>query len=104
MRNNNPGNLKYAGQPGAVGADANGFAIFPSLDAGFAALNAQISKWINEFPSLTFTQFFAKYLGQADYLNPKATNQGDPIAYADYVASKLGVDPNTQIGSVPWHS
>jgi len=41
-RNNNPGNLRYAGQTNATGQDENGFAIFPDPATGFEALYAQI--------------------------------------------------------------
>lgn len=41
QRQNNPGNLKYAGQPGAVRGD-KGFAKFPTPQAGFQALQNQI--------------------------------------------------------------
>ncbi len=40
-RNNNPGNLVYAGQSGAR-RGADGFAVFPSYDLGLAALKNQI--------------------------------------------------------------
>lgn len=40
LRNNNPGNLKFANQPGAIGADSGGFAIFSSMEAGKAAQEA----------------------------------------------------------------
>lgn len=40
-RNNNPGNLRFVGQHGAVQGEG-GFAAFPSADAGRAALIAQI--------------------------------------------------------------
>lgn len=99
VRNNNPGNLKFAGQPGAVSGDG-GFAVFPSLADGFAALNRQLTKWLNESPQLTLTQVAAKYLGQTDYLNPKVTDQGDPFAYANNVAKKLGVSPDQPIGTI----
>lgn len=41
-RNNNPGNLIYAGQPGAS-RDADGFAVFSSYAAGDSALKNQIT-------------------------------------------------------------
>lgn len=99
VRNNNPGNLKFAGQPGAV-AGQNGFAVFQSIDDGFAALNRQLTKWLNEYPSLTLTQFYAKYLGQSDYLNPQVTKEGNPFTYASNVAGKLGVSPDQTIGQI----
>jgi hypothetical protein len=99
VRNNNPGNLKFAGQPNAT-PGANGFAVFPSIEDGFAALNRQLTKWLTESPSLTLEQFYAKYLGQADYLNPRVTKEGDPFAYAKNTADKLGVSPTQTIGSI----
>jgi len=39
--NNNPGNLVYAGQPGAT-AGPGGFAVFSSYDSGYQALTNQI--------------------------------------------------------------
>ena len=42
QRNNNPGNLKYAGQKGAIGIDDDGFAIFANAEDGFQALRNQI--------------------------------------------------------------
>jgi hypothetical protein len=41
FRNNNPGNLRYAGQAGAV-QGAGGYAAFPTYDAGLNALVGQI--------------------------------------------------------------
>ena len=41
-KNNNPGNLKYAGQKGAVGSDNRGFAVFDTVNSGFEALRNQI--------------------------------------------------------------
>jgi hypothetical protein len=103
VRNNNPGNLKAAPDQftGAVTErDSNGFVIFPSMDAGFGALYAQLNKTIGEFPQLNLQQFFARYLGQTDYLNPKVTNQGDPFTYAQTVANKLGVSPTDSLQSI----
>lgn len=47
-RLNNPGNLRFAGQPGAV-ADPSGFARFPSKEAGFNALRKQLLLDISRF-------------------------------------------------------
>lgn len=47
VQNNNPGNLKYAGQTGATGADYRGLAIFSTLDAGQQAAQSQIALDIN---------------------------------------------------------
>lgn len=99
VRNNNPGNLKFANQPGAVGQDSKGFAIFDSMDSGFAALNAQLNKYVSEFPSFSLTQMMSRYLGQSG-LNPQKTNQGDPFAYADYIAGKLGVSADDSLQTI----
>lgn len=103
VRNNNPGNLKAAPDEftGSVTQrDDNGFVIFPTMDAGFAALNAQLSKTVNDMPNLTLTQFFARYLGQQNFLTPQATNQGNPFTYADTVAGKLGVSADQTLGQI----
>jgi hypothetical protein len=103
MRNNNPGNLKaapdeFTGNP--TQRDSNGFVIFPSLDAGYSALYAQLNKTVTEFPQLNLQQFFARYLGQTDFLNPKPTDQGNPLTYAQTVANKLGVSPTDSLSSI----
>lgn len=41
-RNNNPGNIRYAGQREAIGQDERGFAIFPTLEAGIQAATKQL--------------------------------------------------------------
>lgn len=99
VRNNNPGNLKFAGQAGATLGD-NGFAVFQSIDDGYAALTRQLQKYVSDFPNLTLTQLEAHYLGQTDYLNPKVTDQGNPFTYAGTIAQKLGVSPNDTLQSI----
>jgi hypothetical protein len=86
-RNNNPGNLKFANQNGAIGKDERGHAIFSSYEAGWNALIRQItaafnntSKVYNEYFSLY--EFFSKYA------------EMNSVEYAQYVANQLGVDPN----------
>lgn len=99
FRNNNPGNLKYAGQPAATGADASGFAIFPDYQSGFDALKAQLALDASRNPGWTLTQFFSKYLGGDPY-NPQTTNQGNPFSYAADVAGKIGADVGATIGQL----
>lgn len=89
-RNNNPGNLKFAGQPGAIGQDETGHAIFDSYESGWKALLTQImiaftgeSKIYS--PENTLYEFFAKY------------SQRNQKAYAEYVAQRLGVSPQTKL-------
>lgn len=81
QRNNNPGNLKYAGQPGAIGADASGFAIFTSVDAGQQALQNQIA--LDASRGLTIGQFASKYA--------PAQDGNDPASYAAQLAAATGL-------------
>lgn len=85
--NNNPGNLKFAGQPGATGQDRFGHAIFPTFQDGYQALINQIRAMLDGRSSLyppTFT------LVQA--MNRYATANGNQ--YAMFIADRIGVDPN----------
>lgn len=96
-RNNNPGNLKYAGQPGAIGKDAAGFAIFPDPSTGLQALYNQLSKYVSDYPNDTILDITAHYLGQTA---PTVNSQGNAYTYAAYVASALGVDTSTTLADL----
>jgi hypothetical protein len=80
-RNNNPGNLMYVGQSGAIGQDANGFAIFPDYQTGYNALLNQIS--LDASRGQTLSQFTASYA-------PAAAGN-DPTSYAAFLASQTGL-------------
>jgi len=93
-RNNNPGNLKFARQPGAVGQDSDGHAIFDTFENGWAALIRQLSIAFTGqsrvySPTDTLYDFFRKYAED---------NSGQ---YAEYVAGVLGVSPETQLQNIP---
>lgn len=60
-RNNNPGNLRYAGQYEASGQDAQGFAIFPTYDAGRRALIAQLKLDARRHPEWSLWDFVSSY-------------------------------------------
>lgn len=96
VRNNNPGNLKFAGQAGATGADAQGFAVFGSMEAGWAALYRQLAKFIHDFPGYSILQIMTHYLG-GNPLNPQKTGEGDPFSYASAVASAVGVSTDATL-------
>lgn len=92
-RNNNPGNLKFAGQPGAIAADDEGHAIFSSFSAGWNALLAQLraardntSAVYNS--SMTLLEFFRKYA------------EGNSYSYALFVAGRLGVPADTRLSDL----
>lgn len=92
-RNNNPGNLKYAHQKGAIGIDPAGFAVFPTYADGWQALMAQLEAAFSGAshvysPEDTLSEFFAKY------------TEGDSQSYANYVADRLGVSPGTRLKDI----
>lgn len=95
-RNNNPGNLTYQGQAGSIGADSQGFAIFPDYESGYAALLRQIQ--LDAGRGFTFYQMFTKYLGGDPYGPPVAPG-GDPVVYATNVAAALGTTPDNTVAA-----
>ncbi|MDR2991917.1 MAG: hypothetical protein LBU72_08360 [Burkholderiaceae bacterium] len=86
FRNNNPGNLNYAGQPGAVKESGPGgrFAVFSSAELGLRAMSKQIqlhgSRGLNTVQSLITT-----------WAPPKDHNNTG--AYIASVAREMGVSP-----------
>lgn len=90
IRNNNPGNLKYAKQFGATGYDKDGFAVFDSYDLGKRALKAQLELNLQRSPNATLVQHMHHYLGGTG--EPAVTGEGDPFAYAKFIADRTGVD------------
>lgn len=87
-RLNNPGNLNYAGQPGATpSGQGNGSeAQFDSLADGIAATDAQLN--LDASRGLTLAQ----------RLDTWAT--GNQAAYVANVSNWLGVDPNTPLSQL----
>jgi hypothetical protein len=87
-RNNNPGNLNFAGQPGATPTTTgNGHeAQFATLDEGIAATEAQLA--LDASRGLTLSE----------RLDTWAT--GNKQAYVNNVSSWLGVDPNTPLSAL----
>lgn len=102
--NNNPGNLVYVqggwNYPGAV-PGAGGFAKYPDLATGQAALEHQVQVQIASGQNLT--QFFNQYApantkNGAGALQTSAATQ----AYIDQAAAALGIDPSTPLNSGSW--
>lgn len=89
-RNNNPGNLIYAGQAGAT-RGADGFAVFDSYDAGLAALNNQLQLYAGR--GMTIQDMMNVYA-------PATQAGNNPTLYASRIASALGVSPDTSLLSL----
>lgn len=89
LRNNNPGNLEYRGQPGASLEDhANPrFARFRTAEEGLAALAAQLRRYGQRGVD-TVGKIISKYA-------PSIEN--DTPGYTGSVSRRLGVDSNTRL-------
>ena len=85
FRNNNPGNLGYAGQDNAVPGD-KGFAKFDSASQGYTALLDQIR--LDQNRGLNLGSFIAKYAPPA---------QNDTTLYVAQMSKRLGASPLTPI-------
>jgi len=86
---NNPGNimdLAYYQQTGNFRVQQ-----YPTLEAGQSALDSLISSYISRGYNLN--QFFATYA-------PSGHGNNDPVAYANYVSQKVGVDPTVPLANV----
>jgi len=92
-RNNNPGNLKAMGQPGSVGTDSQGHAIFDSFESGWNALVNQLKMAFEDRSAVytsndTLYDFFGKYA------------EANSAKYAEFVAGRLGVNPDIQLRQI----
>lgn len=88
QRNNNPGNLKYVGQAGAIGKDSQGFAIFGSVADGQAALISQLGLYADR--GLTLSQMMNIYA---------PSSENDTNTYLNYVSSQTGIAPDASLSS-----
>lgn len=86
--NNNPGNLRFAGQAGATRGEG-GFARFSSPQAGYEALERQVA--LDASRGLTLQQFISKYA-------PPSEN--DTQLYVRQVASSLGASPSSKLSQL----
>lgn len=95
---NNPGNLMYAGQPGAT-SGPNDLAVFDTYQDGYNALVNQLNLYAagtcgkcNGQPQ-TIAGTFQIYA-------PAGIPGNNPTIYAQNVSNALGVDPSTPLASV----
>lgn len=89
IRNNNPGNLNFAHQTGAVlepGPNAR-FAKFRTPSAGIAALKEQLLRYQSEGIS-SVRGFISKWA---------PPNENDTTAYIQAVSQAMGVTPDAKI-------
>lgn len=86
--NNNPGNLRFAGQKGAKQGEG-GFARFPTPEEGYMALKNQIK--LDASRGLTLAKFISKYA-------PPTEN--DTKKYIDQITSWTGYHPNSKLSSM----
>lgn len=87
VRNNNPGNIRYAGQASATGADSRGFAIFPNLATGIREANRQLDLYASRG-----TNTIAKIVKA--WAPP---NENDTAAYIARVAAAVGKGANEEL-------
>lgn len=81
IRNNNPGNLRFAGQRGAI-PDSDGFAVFPDKSAGIAALDRQLSLYMSRGMN-SIEDIISTYAPQ---------NENDTEEYIKFVSNRTGID------------
>jgi len=93
QRNNNPGNLRSWGSNPVV----NGYAVFPTPEAGWQALYQQIGKNIDR--GLTLQEFFGGKPGIYSGYAPSA-DANDPRGYAQYVAGQTGISPTIPLNTI----
>lgn len=89
QRNNNPVNLRFAKQKEAIGQDLNGFAIFPTPEAGWRAAHAQIR--LDASRGLALKSFINKFA-------PPSEN--DTGLYVKLVAELLKMSIDTSLDSI----
>ena len=87
-RNNNPGNLQYARQPGATLGDG-GFARVLSPEHGVNALHDQIA--LDQSRGLTVGQFIKKYA---------PPNQNDTLLYTTQAQKALGAGADDPLSTI----
>jgi len=87
--NNNPGNLKFAGQAGAVLGEG-GFAKFATKEAGATALQRQID--LDKSRDHTLISFVEKYA---------PSEENDTALYIKQASASLGVAPGTPLKDIP---
>jgi hypothetical protein len=99
--NNNPGNLRLAGQPGATEGEG-GFARFPTPEAGVRALaNDLKAKITGNSPAIrSKLGRDARTLREVISVFAPKEDNNDPNSYANFVAKELGVSPDEPVSNL----
>jgi hypothetical protein len=90
-RNNNPGDIEF-GEFARIYGATNGdprFAIFPTMEMGYAALTALLKT--HEYKNLTVTEAIARYA-------PPVEN--NDTTYVDDICTWVGCQPDTPISTL----
>jgi len=88
MRNNNPLNLKYAGQADTIGQDKGGYGVYASMQSGIAAAERQLIVYQQAYGLTTLRQMISRWA-------PPGEN--NTAAYVADVSKTTGFDPDTPI-------
>ncbi len=96
QQNNNPGDLRFAGQSGAT-PGKGGFAAFTTPTAGMGALLNQIQARVDKTPNENLAQF----VGNPGTGYAPASDGNNVGEYVASLANQLGVSPNTEISQIP---
>lgn len=97
-QNNNPGNLVYAGQPGASGVPGQ-IATFDTYDDGYNALVNQLGLYASGSCASCNGQP-QTIAGTFQIYAPGSVPGNNPTSYANNVAAALGVSTDTPLSSV----
>jgi hypothetical protein len=98
--NNNPGNLVYVGQPGAT-LGKGGFAAYPSLEAGIAAANAQVSLNLSRGTCANGNAIdtLADMISCWSPANAPGNSPSSTSNYVSSVANQTGIDPSASLAA-----
>lgn len=93
-QNNNPGNLKYAGQPGAT-SGPGGFAVFDSYQDGLTALYNQLGLYASG--QCAFCDGQPQTIQSMMQIYAPSSDNNNPTQYASTIASNLGISTDDSV-------
>ena len=96
QKNNNPGNLNFgafARSHGATRGDDKGYAVFPTVAAGWAALKALLES--PSYAGLTLAQAITRFCPPSGDVR----GDNDTAAYIQHVSEWTGISPSAPIAA-----